>query len=44
MSKIPIVAPIPDIMTVRTAAFLQNGMAHIPNAVTNMENPEWEKD
>lgn len=42
VSKIPIVAPIPHIMIVRIAAFLQKGMAHIPNAVTNMENPEWE--
>ena len=39
VSKIPIVAPIPDIMKVRIAAFLQKGMAHVPIPVTNMENP-----
>ena len=39
VSKTPMDMPTLDIRAVSRRAFLQNGIAHIPKAVTNIENP-----
>lgn len=40
VSRTPIDMPMQDMSPVRSRACLQKGMAHIPNAVTSIENPE----